>query len=63
MLKAGSPPAELAVDVFVVGDASVFRNPWNENKAGDLFTSPPPTLQITIAITANSPIAVNPSTA
>ena len=30
MLKTGSPRAELAVD------ASIFRNPWNENKAGDL---------------------------
>jgi|SRR5437762_3236847 len=36
MLKTGSPPAELAVDGLVVVDASVFRNPWNENKAGDL---------------------------
>jgi hypothetical protein len=36
MLKASSPPAELAVDVLVVVDASMFRNPWNENKAGDL---------------------------
>ena len=36
MLKAGSPPAELAIDVPVVVDASIFRNPWNENKAGDL---------------------------
>ena len=36
MLKAGSPAAELAVGVFVVVDASIFRNPWNENKAGGL---------------------------
>ena len=34
MLKTGSPAAELAVDVVV--HASIFRNPWNENKAGDL---------------------------
>ena len=36
MLKTGSPPAELAVDVLVVVDGLIFRNPWNENKAGDL---------------------------
>lgn len=39
MLKTGSPPAELAVHVLVVVDASIFRNPWNENKAGDLGRS------------------------
>jgi len=36
MLKTGSSPAELAVDVLVVVDASIFGNPWNENKAGGL---------------------------
>lgn len=32
MLKTGSPPAELAVDVLVVVDGPIFRNPWNEKR-------------------------------